>query len=192
LNIFKDVKEAVSVRDAASFYGIDVDRNGMCICPFHNDRNPSMKVDRRYYCFGCGKTGDVIDFVSEYFNLSLKASAFKLAFDFGISKVDISKPCTVRTQVSDTLDRKASADDVLNELCDLAVDLLFNYRDHWIMVRDNNIPVGESEWTDDFITSIENISRAEIMLDILLSGSLPDREELIRVLTERTGGGADE
>ena len=34
MNIFTDVKEAVSVKDAASFYGIKVNRNDMCICPF--------------------------------------------------------------------------------------------------------------------------------------------------------------
>ena len=49
MNIFNDVMEAVSVRDAASFYGIKVNRNRMCICPFHNDRNPSMKVDKRFH-----------------------------------------------------------------------------------------------------------------------------------------------
>ena len=43
---------------------MNVNRNGMAVCPFHRDRHPSMKVDRRYYCFGCGATGDVIDFVS--------------------------------------------------------------------------------------------------------------------------------
>ena len=24
----------------------------MCVCPFHDDKNPSMKVDRRFHCFG--------------------------------------------------------------------------------------------------------------------------------------------
>ncbi|MBD9268378.1 MAG: DNA primase, partial [[Ruminococcus] torques] len=33
----------------------------MVSCPFHNDRTPSMKVDSRFYCFGCGASGDVID-----------------------------------------------------------------------------------------------------------------------------------
>ena len=51
MNIFKSVKEAVSVMDAASFYGIKVNRSGLCNCPFHNDKTPSMKVDIRYYCF---------------------------------------------------------------------------------------------------------------------------------------------
>lgn len=82
---FKSVKEAVSVKEAASFYGIKVIRNGMCCCPFHNDRSPSMKVDKRYYCFACQEKGDVIDFVSKLFSISPKEAAEKLASDFGIS-----------------------------------------------------------------------------------------------------------
>ena len=44
-------------------YGIEVNRSGMACCPFHDDKNPSMKLNEEYfYCFGCGATGDVIDF----------------------------------------------------------------------------------------------------------------------------------
>ena len=62
MNVFEAVKQSVTTRQAASFYGIRVGRNGMVCCPFHNDRTPSMKVDSRFYCFGCGASGDVIDF----------------------------------------------------------------------------------------------------------------------------------
>ena len=61
MNVFEAVKQSVTTRQAASFYGIRVGRNGMVCCPFHNDRTPSMKVDSRFYCFGCGASGDVID-----------------------------------------------------------------------------------------------------------------------------------
>ena len=50
MNVFEAVKQSVTTRQAAERYGIKVNRNGMCVCPFHNDRNPSMKVDRRFYC----------------------------------------------------------------------------------------------------------------------------------------------
>lgn len=64
MHLFEAVKQSVTTRQAAERYGLNVNRNGMAVCPFHRDRHPSMKVDRRYYCFGCGATGDVIDFVS--------------------------------------------------------------------------------------------------------------------------------
>ena len=48
-NVFEAVKENVTARQAAEMYGIRVNRNGMACCPFHDDRNPSLKVDKRFY-----------------------------------------------------------------------------------------------------------------------------------------------
>ena len=83
-NVFEAVKQSVSTRDAAAFYGIEVKRNGMACCPFHDDKNPSMKVDQRFHCFGCGEDGDVIDFTAKLFDLSPKEATEKLAQDFGL------------------------------------------------------------------------------------------------------------
>lgn len=49
MNVFEAVKQNVTTRQAAELYGIPVSRNGMAVCPFHNDKNPSMKLDRRFY-----------------------------------------------------------------------------------------------------------------------------------------------
>ena len=84
MNIFKNVKEQVSVRDAAEYYGLKPNRAGMIVCPFHPDKNPSCKVDNRFYCFGCGAKGDVIDFVGNLYDLDAKRSAEKIATDFGL------------------------------------------------------------------------------------------------------------
>ena len=84
-NVFEAVKQSVSTREAAEFYGIKVRRNGMACCPFHDDKNPSMKLNEEYfYCFGCGATGDVIDLTARLYNLSPKEAAEKLAQDFGL------------------------------------------------------------------------------------------------------------
>lgn len=84
MSIFQAVKEQVTTREAAEYYGIQVKRNGMARCIFHDDRNPSMKLDRRYHCFGCQADGDVIDFVGKMFGLSPYEAAGKLVSDFGI------------------------------------------------------------------------------------------------------------
>jgi hypothetical protein len=90
MTLFELVKQNICVPDAAEHYGLQVNRNGMCSCPFHEDRHPSMKLNKRYfYCFGCGATGDVIDFTARLYNLSPKEAAEKLAQDFGI---DPDKP----------------------------------------------------------------------------------------------------
>ena len=84
-SVFEVVKQSVTVREAAELYGIAVGRGGMACCPFHDDRHPSMKVDTRFHCFGCGADGDVIDFTARLYDLSPKGAAEKLAQDFGLS-----------------------------------------------------------------------------------------------------------
>ena len=80
---FKAIKGLVTAREAAERYGLTVNSHGMAVCPFHDDHNPSMKLDERFHCFGCGEDGDVIDFTAKYFNLSLRDAAEKLLADFG-------------------------------------------------------------------------------------------------------------
>ena len=60
MDLFTQIKMAVSVKEAAEYYGLEVNRGNMVCCPFHNDRTPSMKLNEDYfYCFGCGATGDL-------------------------------------------------------------------------------------------------------------------------------------
>ncbi len=82
--LFTQVNSQVTARQAAERYGVQVNRSGMACCPFHDDRHPSMKIDERFYCFGCHTTGDVIDFTDRLFGLQPYEAAKKLAEDFGI------------------------------------------------------------------------------------------------------------
>ena len=85
-SVFEVVKQSVTVREAAEMYGIEVKRGGMACCPFHDDKNPSLKLNEDYfYCFGCGATGDVIDFTARLYDLAPKEAAEKLAQDFGLA-----------------------------------------------------------------------------------------------------------
>ena len=84
MSTYERIKQTVTTRQAAQMYGLPVNRSGMARCPFHEDHNPSMKVDDRFYCFGCHASGDVIDFTARLFGISLKDAAKKLSEDFGI------------------------------------------------------------------------------------------------------------
>ena len=84
MSIYERIKQTVTTRQAAEGYGLSVNRSGMTRCPFHEDHHPSMKVDDRFYCFGCHASGDVIDFTTRLLGLSPFAAAQKLETDFGI------------------------------------------------------------------------------------------------------------
>ena len=86
MNLFEIVKYGVGCREAAERYGVEVNHYGMALCPFHNDRHPSLYVaDDHYHCFACGEHGDVIDFAAKLFGLPLYEAAQKLAADFHLT-----------------------------------------------------------------------------------------------------------
>lgn len=49
MNVFDAVKQSVTTKQTAEMYGLKIRRNNMTSCPFHNDKTPSMKVDKRFY-----------------------------------------------------------------------------------------------------------------------------------------------
>ena len=81
MNVFEIVKENVTARQAAEAYGLKVGRTGMACCPFHSDKSPSMKLDERYYCFGCGATGDAVDLTAKLLSNLLKILVLTMTAD---------------------------------------------------------------------------------------------------------------
>lgn len=90
--IFEEVKEIVDVPTAARHYGIEVRRSNICLCPFHNEKTPSMKLYKRnYYCFGCQAHGDVISLVQNLFGLTPIEAVRQINNDFGLF-LNVDKP----------------------------------------------------------------------------------------------------
>ena len=103
MNVFEAVKQSVTTRQAADMYGVKVRRGGMACCIVHEDRTPSMKVDNRFHCFGCGADGDVIDFVMQLYGIGSKEAAQKLASDFGISYDNKSRVSFSKTNAEESI-----------------------------------------------------------------------------------------
>ena len=86
------VKESVRLADVLSLYHLQPDRAGFLHCPFHSgDRSPSLKVypdQNTWHCFGCGKSGTVIDFVMEMERCSFVDALKKLDADFHLGLSD--------------------------------------------------------------------------------------------------------
>ena len=58
------------------------------LCPFHNEKSPSFSVSRAkqmYYCFGCGKGGNVFTFLMEYENFTFVEAVRYLAERAGVA-----------------------------------------------------------------------------------------------------------
>lgn len=73
------------MRQALEFYGIEFGRNGFCRCPFHREKTASFKIHHnKFKCFGCGVTGDLIDYVMMRDKCSLTAAVNTICADFKI------------------------------------------------------------------------------------------------------------
>ncbi len=63
-------------------------RSTMAICPFHQEKTPSLSIDGGrglYHCFGCGKSGDVFGWVEETQSLDFTEAVELLARRAGVT-----------------------------------------------------------------------------------------------------------
>ena len=172
-NVFEAVKQSISTRDAAAFYGIEVKRNGMACCPFHDDKNPSMKVDQRFHCFGCGEDGDVIDFTAKLFDLSPKEAAEKLAQDFGLI-YDSQAPPRRRYVRQKTEAQKFRED---RQRCYRVLSDYYYLLKKW--EADNSPRTPEEEPHPRFVEAIQKKTYVEYLLDLFLYESEEEQKAWI-------------
>ena len=172
-NVFEAVKQSVSTREAAEFYGIKVRRNGMACCPFHDDKNPSMKVDQRFHCFGCGEDGDVIDFTAKLFDLSPKEAAEKLAQDFGLI-YDSQAPPRRRYVRQKTEAQKFRED---RQRCYRVLSDYYYLLKKWEV--DNSPRTPEEEPHPRFVEAIQKKTYVEYLLDLFLYESEEEQKAWI-------------
>ena len=173
MSIFEAVKQSVTTRQAAERYGIRVERNGMCRCPFHDDSTPSMKLDRRYYCFGCGATGDVIDFVSRLRGIGSKDAAILLAQDFTIPCADgADKMSEPRQQNTNEQNYQHMERYCFRELLDY-YRLLCRWKEGYAP------QMPEDGYHPRFVEALQKLSLVEYLLDELLCGDIQARASVV-------------
>ena len=169
MNQFESVKAAVPLRQAAENYGLELRRNGMTCCPFHEDRHPSLKLNEDYFfCFGCHASGDVIDFTARLFGICLKDAATKLAADFGI--LEDAKQVSVRQNPSR-----------LDELrCRRALTNYLHLLKEWKTRYAPNAP--EDILDDRFVESCQQYDRIAGLLEMLDEASPTQRSHAVSAL----------
>jgi len=176
IRIFEIIKENVNLREAAERYGVEVNHYGMALCPFHNDRYPSLYVAAdHYHCFACGEHGDVIDFAAKLLSLPLYEAAQKLAADFHLTP---DKPPSaaalhakhIRTEAQQLMENE--------RLC------FFVLSDYARVLRDWKVscaPQSSSEAPNErFVEACHKLDEAEYYLEILTSGDSHERTEVIQ------------
>ena len=181
MNIFQTVKENVTARQAAEQYGLKINRNGMICCPFHDDRHPSMKVDKGFCCFACGAKGDVITFVADFFHLAPLEAAKKLAEDFQIPIfTDNAKKRNTSKKKEKTKRTWYQTEKKFEEWEQESIRILSDYLhllEEWKIRYAPKTP-GE-EWKAEFIEACQQIEKINYNLDLLVFGELQHRIEFL-------------
>lgn len=154
---------------------MEINRNGMVLCPFHNDRNPSMKVDSRYHCFACGADGDVIDFVSSYFEISPKQAAEKIVSEFGI---DAETKHAVNSELQNTISLRERKNIYMQYLISLEKEM-----NRWL--RDYKPKPGDEELHFLFSDALHRIEFVGYLIDTLNNCRTDDE---IKIFFDTEGG----
>ena len=92
--------EVIAANDIVEVVGSVLDLKGsgtgrfVALCPFHQEKTPSFHVNRdrqMFHCFGCNKSGDVLDFVREHEGLSFVEALERLANRAGVALPRLSR-----------------------------------------------------------------------------------------------------
>lgn len=163
------VKSAVNMRMLAQAYGIAVNANGFALCPFHADRNPSMKVydgyltKDGYHCYACGAGGDIIRFVMDYEGVGFEPAVRRIAGMFAVPIADAAEITDAdRKRIDDRRRRaeserrktaagKAALDALAGEIrrCEDIMETLRPLSGPWCALA-NRLPRLEGEWEEQF------------------------------------------
>ncbi|MGI6727858.1 MAG: DNA primase [Anaerovoracaceae bacterium] len=113
-NIIEEIKSKCDIVDVIGRY-VSLKKAGINykgICPFHNEKTPSFIVseDKQIFtCFGCGATGDVIEFIQKYHNLDFHGAIEKLAAENGIELINTGFATEKKRQKLYEINRIAAA-----------------------------------------------------------------------------------
>lgn len=175
-DLFKIVKNSVTAKEVAVKYGMQFGKNGLVYCPFHQDSSASMIVDERYYCFGCGATGDAIDLAAKILNLKVKDAALKLCEDFSLQKnTDYHR---IKTNPQKKIEAERSMTKVIIALSDYR-----NLLEKWKTFYAPKIT--DTEWHPRFCEALSNADYVEYLLDELIECSPEDYEKYAESIKDK-------
>ena len=182
MSIYTQIKDAVSVKEAAERYGLSVTRHGMARCPFHEDHSPSLKLNEDYYyCFGCHASGDVIDFTANLLHLCKHHAAEQLAADFGIhlnEEVSARKPSALPEVPKDPNLAVFRNNEIL------CVQALGSYE--WLLEEwmEEYAPEEPGEFDPRYVHACHMLPPVKYLLDCLTVATFEERYAMVEKLME--------
>lgn len=181
-DIFRECRERVSAKDAARHYGLTFDRRGWAVCPFHQDKHPSMSFRAgRFRCWACNESGDAIDFTGKLLDLEPLAAVERLNADFMLGLPLRRKLTQAETQAAQRRLEVAEAHKKFEEWRTVFISSLCEaYRVAHIALQRIEAPEAFARLSERKTLAIQWQAYHEYLADALASGEPEEQMEIFR------------
>ena len=153
----QSIRDSVDMQTILSLYGYQTDRSGFMCCPFHGERQGSMKIYPKnggWHCYGCGRGGSVIDFVMEHENCDFRTAVIAIDKALNLRLMDAKENPIESGQQRKLQTWFDSFVAKVNEICDLMIaeieaEQVENYKHVFKLeqLRDGNIErISAKDW----------------------------------------------
>jgi hypothetical protein len=174
MTVFEQVKSALDMPTVARSYGLNINRSGMAICPFHDEKTPSAKIyPDSFHCFGCGEHGDVIGFVEKMFGLPPIDAVKKLNDDFSLHiEIGHAPTRSEKSEFQKRADERKAYEDWEKSAWKTLHDYLWlmrEWRERYAPIMPN-IPIDRR-----FVYSLHHLDYAEYLCNEFISASKEEK-----------------
>lgn len=169
-----DIVNRVKMSEVFYRFGFKPNRIGFISCPFHKEKTASMKAykhDTRFHCFGCGRTGSVIDFVMLLNSLTFTETMTQLNHDFGLGlpigeRVSLRQKREIERTQRERLERRQAEEQERQEI----EDAYWTIFEEWKRLDDNRRNYRPKSINEElhplYIEALQRIDYQQYLLDI--------------------------
>lgn len=181
-DVFRECRERVSAQDAARHYRLTFDRKGWAVCPFHQDKNPSMSFRAgRFRCWACNESGDSVDFTGKLLGLEPLAAVERLNTDFMPGLPFHRKPTPAETEATRRRREVAEAHKRFEEWREsLCVKACEAYRVAHIALQGIECPEDFDRLPERETLAMQRQAVFEHWADVLSYGTMEEQMEIFR------------
>jgi hypothetical protein len=177
-DLFQTAKSQLDVRAVAEHYGLHLNRQNTCCCPFHNEKTPSFVIHEHYYkCFGCGEGGDVFKLAGKLLGIDKPIDVLRRLNDDFLLGLDLNQ------KPEDNADRRERAVARARQRAKQRAFNLWLYRarravnEYTQLLRRYSLRDYDSE---EYIDYLINITRMEYLQSILTFGGRDELESFYK------------
>ena len=174
-DLFSEAKNRLDIKTVAERYGIIPDRHGKALCPFHEDKHPSLSFKDNYFkCFSCNISGDVFTLVGHILGINKPFEVLKKLnsdFNLGLNLTPHRHTAAEKKQESEKLWRHM-VQNAYNNWLNNALMACIEYEKFLTRWREIYKPKNmQGAYHPLFVSSMQNSERIGYLLDILMFGS---------------------